>query len=259
MFKNVRSGNKLILEMIIIILIFSGITMIIVNKDIKRYVINQKLSSDLKLGITLLDIQYPGDWSIIDNKLYKGNIQINNNFEIVDKVKESTGSVATIFMLDKNNKYIKDEKDPYVRISTNVPRQLDSHQRAIGTSLAEPVKHIINQGKDYSGQAYILETSYLTQYTPLRNKDGGIIGIWFVGVSEEYINAEVFSIINKIILTIIISMTIIIALSIIFSREYSSNVKKIKNALIQTENAHLTSEEEAQRLKDLIQHFILHN
>lgn len=51
-----------------------------IKKDILE-VAHEKLMSDLALGAELIDQKYPGEWTIKNGGLYKGQVNLNNNFE----------------------------------------------------------------------------------------------------------------------------------------------------------------------------------
>ena len=53
-----------------------------------------------KLGYAYLDAKYPGDWIVSNGQLYKGNVLLNDNKEIVDFIKTQTNSLVTIFLDD---------------------------------------------------------------------------------------------------------------------------------------------------------------
>ncbi len=78
---------------------------------------------------------------------------------------------ATIFMGD-------------LRISTNV---LDSQgRRAVGTRAArDVVKRVLEEGLPWTGRAFVVDTWYLAQYDPLRDPDGKVIGMLYVGELEQ--------------------------------------------------------------------------
>ncbi|MDD5134463.1 MAG: cache domain-containing protein [Phycisphaerae bacterium] len=112
--------------------------------------------------------------------LYGGNI-LNRNYSIVDKVKnivyrgqtykgEDVGTV-TIFEGD-------------VRISTNVT---DSNgNRAIGTRVSEDVyNQVLVNGKPWVDRAFVVNAWYKSAYEPIRNIDGDIIGMLYVGTLEQ--------------------------------------------------------------------------
>jgi methyl-accepting chemotaxis protein len=118
-------------------------------------------------------LRYRGsDFSVKDGKLLAGSYQINGTFDVVDRVREMVGGVATVFMGD-------------VRVSTNV-KQPDG-SRAIGTKLAQGPVHeaIFRDHKPYRGEAEILGEKYFTAYDPIFNGAREVIGVLFVGVKQS--------------------------------------------------------------------------
>jgi len=109
------------------------------------------------------------------NKWTTNNRQIQNNFEIVDKLHAKSIETATIF-----------QKIPqgYLRITTNV-RNNDS-TRAVGTFIPNnsPVVQVIERGETYKGRAFVVNDWYLTAYEPI-SINGEIKGILYVGVKEK--------------------------------------------------------------------------
>ena len=98
-----------------------------------------------------------------------------NHFDLVDGVVKVVGGTATLF--------VKQGED-FVRVSTNVKRD---NERAIGTVLDPKGKAIaaIRQGKAFYGQVDILGNPFLTGYEPIRNAQGEVIGIWYVGYKVD--------------------------------------------------------------------------
>ena len=115
--------------------------------------------------------------------LYFGSTKMNNNFTVVDEVakEDGQGMAATLFVKDG---------DEYIRVATNVPKP-DGSGRAIGTILAGPALESIKMGKAYYGKAPILGTPYVTGYEPINDASGAIIGIYFVGYSQDDLKAKV--------------------------------------------------------------------
>jgi len=110
-----------------------------------------------------------------------GGVLLNQNYEIVDKVKQTVYEdvkykgqdigTATIFQDD-------------VRISTNVHNEDGS--RAIGTRIQEEVyDQVIHQGERWIGRAYVVNNWYITAYEPIRDSRNRIVGILYVGVIEQ--------------------------------------------------------------------------
>jgi len=101
-----------------------------------------------------------------------GQMTINNNFELVDKTKNLVGGTATIFQVLPGK---------LLRISTNV-RKLNG-SRAVGTYIPSesPVYKTVMNGETFYGRAYVVNDWYLTAYKPLRDNNGQIVAVIYVG------------------------------------------------------------------------------
>ena len=132
----------------------------------------------LKAAVPLFD-----DASELVGVLY-GGILLNNNFEIVDKIKD---------IVYKNVKYKGKDigtatifQDGF-RISTNVT--LNNGKRAIGTIVSKEVyERVIDQGKVWTDRAFVVNDWYLTAYSPIKNIKDEVIGMLYVGMLESKYN-----------------------------------------------------------------------
>ncbi|MCG9967178.1 methyl-accepting chemotaxis protein [Pelotomaculum terephthalicicum JT] len=157
-----------------------------------------KLKSDLNMGSALLDQRYPGPWSIRDGQIYKGETKMNENYEIVDLIGSYTSDTVTIFQGDQ-------------RVATNV--KTPEGERAIGTRVAEEVAQaVLKDGNTYIGKAQVVGTWNQTAYEPLKDEQGKIIGIFYVGVPNSLYDQTVekfaFSILFAGIAGLLFSMAI---------------------------------------------------
>lgn len=136
---------------------------------------HSKLNADLALGREFIDREYPGDWQIVNGKLFKGKILMEENYEAVDRIGELTGDTVTIFKND-------------TRVATNVKKD---GERCINTQVSSTVAEaVLKKGEPYIGRADVVGTWNETAYEPIKDKDGAIVGIWYVGVpSTPYDNA----------------------------------------------------------------------
>lgn len=138
-----------------------------------------KVNSDL--NVLRQNFYAKGTPEIINNNLTlidKDGISyvVNGNFEIVDGVQELVGGAATVFQV-YNNTYA-------VRISTNV-KGTDG-ERAVGTHLTDNVYEIaVMKGETFYGSRDLFGKNYVTAYEPIKNKEGSVIGVLFVGTEEE--------------------------------------------------------------------------
>lgn len=153
-----------------------------------------KLKSDLALSQSLINSMYPGQWNISDDKLYKGDTLINENYQLVDLLGEQTGNTVTLFMGD-------------VRVTTNV--KTADGKRAIGTkSSAEVAQTVLKEGKPYLGKAQVVGTWNQTAYEPIRDQSGTIIGMLYTGVPNSLYDETVNKFAVRIILAGILGLLI---------------------------------------------------
>ncbi|MDI3328337.1 MAG: methyl-accepting chemotaxis protein [Alicyclobacillaceae bacterium] len=127
-----------------------------------------KVSSDLALGKALLDAKIPGEWSLRDGRLYKGNTPIDGNVTVVDEIGAATGNAVTIFQGN-------------IRVATNVKNP--DGQRALGTPVSEAVAQAtLKERRTYVGLAQVVGQWDMTAYEPIQDARGEVIGIWGMGV-----------------------------------------------------------------------------
>jgi PAS domain S-box-containing protein len=133
-----------------------------------------KVNSDLEVARAVFYSN--GNPKIVDGQMILGeDYVVNNNFEIVDNVKNMVGGTATVFQVMDGEA---------VRISTNVIK--NDGNRAVGTTVSQPVYDtVVNKGEMFYGRAWVVNAWYLTAYEPIRNSAGEIIGILYVGILEE--------------------------------------------------------------------------
>ena len=169
----------------------------VVKKEAETVAVD-KAKTDLATGYEILDKEYPGEWRLEGDKLYKGNTLMNDNYGIVDKVGQLTGDTVTIFCGN-------------IRVSTNV---MNEGKRAVGTPVAENVADIVlKQGQDYYGEADVVGNKYQTAYTPIKNSNGETIGIWYVGAPKKLADNIVSGALTAVAL---VSLAILILVMIAF-------------------------------------------
>jgi methyl-accepting chemotaxis protein len=126
---------------------------------------------EAKLKVLHELLQQKGEARVVDGKLLFGNYVANGNYEVVDKLAEMAGGVATIFQGD-------------TRVSTNVRK--DDGSRGVGTPLIGIAKDIaIDRAQPYRGEADILGVRYFTAYDPLVDSGGRAFAVLLVAVKQE--------------------------------------------------------------------------
>ena len=98
---------------------------------------------------------------------------LNLDFAIPDKFTTETGVVATIFAA---------QGDEFVRVTTSLKKE--NGDRAVGTQLdhAHPSYPLLRAGNSYIGLASLFGKQYITQYDPIKDGTGKIIGVLFIGM-----------------------------------------------------------------------------
>jgi len=217
--------GKIMVIMALQLVIFGIAVLTIVNFQFRGFAIGSLLSSTSDLGYTLLEEKYSGDWRLEGGNLYKGDVLINNNNYIVDLIKETTGSLATIFAGD-------------TRITTNVTNA--DGRRAIGTKASDKVvEEVLKGGNTYKGVADVAGKSCQAMYIPLKDAGGNTVGMWFTGIEKSIINQEASAMSRWLVY---VSLLMLIFNIIIFGfmlNKIIRNIKEIMFALNKVEEGEL--------------------
>lgn len=224
-----KLGTKINLIVISIIIVLSAVIGFVVKHEVTKGVqefATEKAKGDLRLAYRYINKLHPGDWEIRGNKLYKGSALLNDNYEIVDEIAEDTGDTVTIFLGD-------------TRITTNV--MIDG-ERAIGTKAStEVVNTVIKNKSNYYGQANVAGNMYQTAYMPLQTASGEVIGIFYVGASEEKINAILSSVLSKLLFALLVMAVLASMIVYWFTHKMKKRLANIANALEMAGNGEFTA------------------
>jgi two-component system NtrC family sensor kinase len=188
-----------------------------------------------------------------------GGVLLNRNYQIVDKVRdllygegryrEKEMGTATIFQGD-------------LRVSTNV--QDENGNRAIGTRVSEEVyRAVVQKGKTWLDRAFVVHDWYITGYEPIRNLNGRIVGILYVGMLEApYVdlrNKVVYSFFGIGVLGVLVALLLsfFITTGIIRPlREMVASTRKIAEGDLSHE-VPLTSQDEIGQLAESFNHMLV--
>jgi len=157
--------------------------------------------------------------------VYGGRI-INRDFALVDRIRylvfgdelydnKPVGTV-TIFQND-------------TRISTNVINA--DGTRAIGTQVSSQVyKSVVQQGQTWRDRAFVVTSWYKTAYEPIKNVDGKIIGILYVGILEQPFESMANQIILLFMVIVIGTSVLASIVSLIIAAGISRPIKTVLHA-----------------------------
>ncbi len=177
---------------VLTVLVTSSISLVIMYRELAHEAVVMQ-ESRMKTFWELA-FQKGKDFKLLDDKLMISDYQINGNFELPDKVKDLCGGTATIFMND-------------IRVSTNVMKPDGS--RAVGTKLQGAALEAVKQGKKYRGEAKILGVPYFTAYDPIKNSQGEVIGVMYVGVKKD----DYFASFNRLVWIVISAAAVCLVLA----------------------------------------------
>lgn len=118
--------------------------------------------------------------------LKNGDTTLNMNFAAVDHFPSQNGVIAAVF--------VKSAED-FIQISTSVLKK--DGQRAVGTLLGRdhPSYKRLLAGESYNGMTTMVGRQFMTQYDPIKDAAGQVIGVLYVGVD---IDAGLVTLKNKI-------------------------------------------------------------
>ena len=225
MFKNLKINLKILILFITTIIIMSiiiSISSLIIARNNTNILIEERLLNKLKSDINATEFyikKYYGNLELKNNSLIGDKIgDISNKSEMVDKLFDELGNIATIFVVDG---------DDYKRIVTNIINERG--ERAVGTSLGKDSSAYpyIRRGEVYLGPAKILNKNYYTIYKPIKNQENRIIGVVFLGVerthADELLNNTILNMAKATIIIVLIFTCIISILIVYFLRKIIVN------------------------------------
>ena len=201
--KKMKIKGKLWLLFITSLVVFGVFVNIFVFIEFNKFVTENSLTTNSNLSLKLIDAMYEGSWSIKGGELYKGDQLINGDSKVVDGIKAAADVECTIFLSD-------------TRITTTV---MQDGERAVGTQAdAKVVSAVIDNGNTYMGSAQILGTEYKTVYMPIQDAGGTNIGMFFIGITEEKIVAQVSDILTGICIATVALILVALVVIALFSQ-----------------------------------------
>ncbi len=142
-----------------------------VSAEVERYM--TLFSSFLPTDFTLDESQKVDIGGVATPTFKAGDKPMNLDFSIPDQFLERSGAIATVFARTG---------DDFVRVTTSLKKQ--DGTRAIGTLLDRkgPAYALMLDGKRFIGMATLFGKQYITEYKPVTDSSGRVIGALFVGV-----------------------------------------------------------------------------
>lgn len=168
----------------------------------------EELENYASMGLELLETAYPGEWSEEEGVLYKGDTEINYNYDVLDGFIKGTEVLVTIFHND-------------TRVSTSV---IDSsgNRKVDSAATEEVIKVVLGRGETYEGSAEVSGREAQTYYEPIINADGKVIGMWSVAVYTNTVSEKI----NQVLRIICYISAGLLVLGVILAYAVGKNVSK---------------------------------
>lgn len=233
---NLKTKQKLLFSVILMLVIFSLVINILVYSEMQKTVSHTILKSDKNLGLQMIEQKYEGQWNVSEGTLYKGTTSMDGQNEILDEIKNDSNIEATIF---------QDKK----RIATTITV---NNERKVGTLLEDDkvIDRVFNKGEEYIGSTILFGEAYQTIYSPIKNSNNEVIGIFFVGVQKSVINEEFMGVIYIIItVTVLLILFVILYFNIFFNKTIISPINILNKHLNTLSMGDFTDSVEANYLK----------
>lgn len=209
---------------------------------------NAKLLSDLQLSYQYFDVKIPGDWDIQNNELYKGDVKIAGNYDIVDEIGNlADGNFVTIFQHD-------------TRISTTI---VENGIRQVNTKAPkELTTAVLEQKERFIGTTNVLGSMYQVATEPIFNSKGDIIGMWSTGTpSAPYINIATKYVLENVAISLGIAILMFVSISWFLQRQIiapinqlSLNAKELANLNLNVKIVKLKGKDEIANLAQAFHH-----
>ena len=199
-------GQVLLPAAIVLVAAISGTSALLLRDLHASKTEDVQRSLDVNLALLKDQLRPLGTaWQTDGTTLKLGDTVLNGNIEVVDRVKAIAGGVATVFLGD-------------TRITTNVARP--DGTRGVGTKLAPGPAYdaAITRGQTYRGENVILGRRHLTVYEPIRGPQGQQIGLLFVGMPVDHVDAYVAAEMQKAAMVAGIAAVVAVLLSFLLMR-----------------------------------------
>ena len=186
----------------------------------------QKADSDLRQMEEALDKEYPGDWLKKSDGLYKGTLRVNDNEFQVDYYAKLTGNNVTFF-------------EGATRVATSFKD--NSGKRMTGTDASEAVQEaVLKKGETYTGMAEVAGKNYLAAYKPLKHANGEIVGMLYMGIPTESLEALQSQFVYTMVGVVVVMLLIFGVVISIAAKKGVAPIRKVEETLEMMADGDLT-------------------
>lgn len=174
------------------------------------------------------DTMYEGDWRMINGELYKGANYVGHTQNFLNRILEERSLNVTLFYGDvRVLTTLKDENGDYI----------------VGTTADEKVSGQVLAGNGYFDENLKVNgvPSYVA-YEPLRNMDGSVAGMVFVGYPRAVAQKAINRAVMQLVIGTVVILAVILVIVIILVRLIVRAMTKLADAVTKLRNGDLNVE-----------------
>lgn len=193
--------------------------------------VERELYDATKSATTLLNAAYPGDYHLegdVAYLLYKGETDITRDYSLLDQFKEDTGLDITLFYQD-------------TRILTTLYNA--QGERIVGSGAPDIViRDVLNTGENhFYTHTLINGKAYFSYYIPLRNQDGSVVGMLFVGRPSETVSLSIQNYVYPLTWLIIGFVTLVAVCIYFYTKRFAAVLLNIHSFLSEVASGNLNT------------------
>lgn len=202
---------------------------------------DEKLDGLKSMTIALegtLDSIDPGEYTLdAQNNLYKGKYNVTENVKILDKLVNGTDNDVTLF-------YDKTRRATTLKNSK-------TGERILGTDASDTVyNRVVKEGKAMSAtDLTINEKQYYAYYSPIRDSDGNVVGMFFAGAPVTEFNAYITQKARVLIISAVVVGCISLIIIFLFVNPIRRGIMAVNHAVQALAAGDLTTEIDPVALK----------
>jgi len=183
-------------------------------------------SADFAQAVKLLAQAVKGSYENMDgdftldenNQLWKGDVNLSENLDLIDVYVEGTDADVTIF-IEKTR-----------RLTTLV--STETNERIIGTDASDAVWEAVQKGETYEATGLTINNlPYTAVYLPLEDSSGQIIGMVFAGQPSTEVDSFINQKLNTFIIISVVMLLIAAAYGLWASTRLAKSIVKAEDAV----------------------------
>ena len=205
------------------------------QKDMAYNLISKELRSVAYNVVDQYDLFAEGNYFYEAGRLYKGEKELTEDYELLDRVKKHTDVNITIYW------------DKQGVLTTLLD---DNENRMVGTNLPDEIVEKVLQGEEcYRSDMKIANSRYCGYYIPLRQQNNEIVGIVFAGKPNSKVGREANGNVMQLAASVGGTLFVVLLIAIIFAKGLINGLLQAIDGLDCMENNNLTFELNEKMLK----------